>query len=71
MFGVNCAPEIFRRIMCEMLNGCESTVSFLDDIAVAGTSANHDERLKNVLSRLKENNTTLNKEKRRNKSIPA
>lgn len=63
MFGVNCAPEIFQRIMCEMLNGCEGTVSFLDDIAVAGTIENHDERLQKVLGRLKSNNATLNDEK--------
>lgn len=46
-----------------MLNGCEGTVSFLDDIAVAETAANHDERLQKVLQRLKTNNATLNIEK--------
>lgn len=61
MFGVNTAPEAFQRTMTEILAGCEGTVNYLDDILVFGdTQKTHDERLKEVLKRLKENNLTLN-----------
>lgn len=64
MFGINCAPEIFQRIMTEMLTGVEGVIVFIDDIVVFGcTKFQHDERLKEVLSVLKQNRATLNKEK--------
>lgn len=64
MFGINCAPEIFQRVMCDMLNGIEGVIVYIDDIVVAGTTIEqHDARLAKVLSVLRENNATLNKEK--------
>lgn len=64
MFGVNCAPEIFQRIMEEMLAGCPGVVVFIDDIGVTGKDVEeHDQRLRKVLSILKANNATLNKDK--------
>ncbi|XP_049277861.1 uncharacterized protein K02A2.6-like [Anopheles funestus] len=64
MFGINCAPEIFQRIMCQMLVGIEGVVVYIDDIVVAGESKEqHDHRLKEVLEILKRNNATLNEEK--------
>ncbi|XP_049279570.1 uncharacterized protein K02A2.6-like [Anopheles funestus] len=64
MFGINCAPEIFQRIMCEMLSGIEGVIIYIDDIVVWGTNQiEHNERLTKVLSILKENNASLNKAK--------
>lgn len=64
MFGVNCAPEIFQRIMEEMLAGCEGTVNYIDDILISGPDkATHDSRLKKVSSILKQNNAQLNGKK--------
>ncbi|XP_062554188.1 uncharacterized protein K02A2.6 isoform X1 [Armigeres subalbatus] len=61
MFGINCAPEIFQRIMSEMLAGIEGVIVYIDDIVIAGsTIAEHDARLAEVLEVLKENNVKLN-----------
>ncbi|XP_062557693.1 uncharacterized protein K02A2.6-like [Armigeres subalbatus] len=64
MFGINCAPEIFQRVMSEMLAGIDGVVVYIDDVVVAGsTQEEHDTRLQKVLSVLKKNNATLNKSK--------
>lgn len=64
MFGINCAPEIFQRVMCDMLAGIEGVVVYIDDIVVSGeTKEQHDARLAEVLSVLRGNNATLNEEK--------
>lgn len=64
MFGVNTAPEAFQRVMTEILAGCDGMINYLDDILIFGeTQDKHDERLKKVLKRLKENNLTLNEGK--------
>lgn len=49
--------------MFEMLIGCEGTINFIDDIAIAGTDETHDKRLEKVLQVLKANNATLNESK--------
>lgn len=63
MFGVKPAVEVFQKVMTEMLAGCEGTIIYLDDIAVAGSEQNHDERLEKVLKVLKANNASLNSQK--------
>lgn len=64
MFGINCAPEIFQRIMTEMLIGIEGIIVYIDDVVVSGRSQEeHDARLREVLAVLKDNNAMLNKEK--------
>jgi hypothetical protein len=63
-FGICSAPEHFQRRLCEILNGVEGCVNMMDDILVYGRSLEeHDKRLNNVLTRLRENNITLNKGK--------
>lgn len=63
-FGLNSAPEIFQRIMSQLIQGIEGAFCFLDDIIVAGESREqHDMRLENVLKVLRQNNLTLNREK--------
>ncbi|XP_055633584.1 uncharacterized protein K02A2.6-like [Toxorhynchites rutilus septentrionalis] len=64
MFGINCAPEIFQRIMCEMLAGTEGVVVYIDDVVIWGSTVDeHDERLRMVMDILEENHAFLNKEK--------
>ena len=64
MFGINCAPEIFQRVMTEMLAGIDGVVVYIDDVVVAGsTREEHDQRLEKVLSVLEKNNAKLNREK--------
>ncbi|XP_058827614.1 uncharacterized protein LOC131687538 [Topomyia yanbarensis] len=64
MFGINCAPEIFQCIMCEMLVGIDGVVVYIDDIVVWGkTQKKHNDRLEKVLAVLKENRALLNQEK--------
>ncbi|XP_062538889.1 uncharacterized protein K02A2.6-like [Armigeres subalbatus] len=64
MFGINCAPEIFQRIMCEMLADIEGVIVYIDDVVVWGaTLAEHNERLQKVLAVLGKNHALLNKDK--------
>ncbi|XP_062557174.1 uncharacterized protein K02A2.6-like [Armigeres subalbatus] len=64
MFGINCAPEIFQRIMCEMLADIEGVIVYIDDVVVWGaTLAEHNERLQKVLAVLEKNHALLNKDK--------
>ncbi|XP_041786794.1 uncharacterized protein K02A2.6-like [Anopheles merus] len=64
MFGINCVPEIFQRIMTQMLLGIAGVVIYIDDIVIAGKDkVEHDSRLKQVLEILGKNNATLNKDK--------
>ncbi|XP_073820661.1 uncharacterized protein [Musca autumnalis] len=61
MFGITCAPEIFQKIMEQVLNGCDGCLNFIDDIIVyAETKDEHDRRLKKVFDRLRKFNVTLN-----------
>lgn len=64
MFGISCAPEIFQKIMEQVLSGLDGCLNFSDDIIVFGPTKDiHDSRLKLTLDRLKQNNVTLNREK--------
>lgn len=64
MFGINCAPELFQKIMERILCGCDGCLNFIDDIFIYGTTKEeHDRRVEAVLKRLKETNVTLNEEK--------
>ncbi|XP_055590420.1 uncharacterized protein K02A2.6-like [Uranotaenia lowii] len=61
MFGINCAPEIYQRIMTEMLAGIDGVIVYIDDIVVVGaTREQHDSRLMHVLSVLKQNKAKIN-----------
>lgn len=64
MFGISCAPEIFQKIMENLLITCDGTVNFIDDIVVFGSNEKqHDKRLTQVLDTLKQNNVLLNQDK--------
>ena len=63
-FGVSCAPEIFQRVMSDILSGLPGIVVYIDDILVFGSNRQeHDERLACVLDRLKTANLKLNWDK--------
>jgi hypothetical protein len=64
MFGVNCSPEIFQRVMETVLAGIDGVVVFIDDILIFGSRIDElRARTAKVLAALKANNLTLNPEK--------
>lgn len=63
-FGISSAPEIFQRVMTDLLAKHEGTVLFMDDILVYGdTEQQHDERLHQVLTTIKNAGLKLNQKK--------
>ncbi|XP_060085903.1 uncharacterized protein K02A2.6-like [Ylistrum balloti] len=63
-FGLKCSPEIFQRIMDEMLEGIEGAIAVMDDILVAGTDIQHHDRiLREVVERASSYNLKLNFDK--------
>lgn len=64
IYGISSAPEIFQRIMQQMLQDIPGCKSIADDIIIYADSVeNHDKILTLVLTRLREANLTLNKDK--------
>lgn len=63
-FGITSAPEIFQRLMSNLLKGLEGTVVVMDDILVFGSSEEeHDRRLNAVLQTIKASGLKLNRAK--------
>jgi hypothetical protein len=59
--GLCSAPSCFQKILAIILRGCKGTVHLLDDILVCGKSQReHDERLHEVLCRLRVARVRLN-----------
>ena len=53
-FGITSAPEHFQRRMTEILGDIEGVVCLVDNVLVSGkTQEEHDQRLLEVLSRIK------------------
>lgn len=64
MFGIACAPEIFQKVLEQILAGCEGCLNYMDDIIVYADTMEHlNERVQKVMKRLKEYNVQLNQEK--------
>jgi hypothetical protein len=62
-FGISSSPEIFQRIMSQMLAGLPGTVCMMDDVLVHGaTQEEHDDRLHRVLKWIQDSGMTLNPE---------
>lgn len=63
MFGMNCAPEVFSRIISNLLAKCAGCENYIDDILIYGrTKEEHDSRLNKVLFTLNSSGLTLNSE---------
>ena len=63
-FGIMSAPEHFQRRMTEILGDIEGVVCLVDDVLVSGkTQEEHDQRLLEVLSRIKRSGLTLGPDK--------
>ena len=63
-FGVWFAPEIYQRIMDQMLEGVEGAFAITDDILIVGCDLEHHDRiLKEVIKRATDYNLKLNFEK--------
>ena len=63
-FGITSAPEIFQRRMSEVLAGQEGADAIIDDVLIYGkTVAEHDQRLKETLERIKNAGIKLNPDK--------
>lgn len=61
MFGVNCAPEIFQREMCRILEGVENIIVYIDDVLIfADSLENLREKVAKVLIILRAHNLTIN-----------
>nr|DAA65000.1 TPA_exp: gag-pol protein [Drosophila ananassae] len=64
MFGVNSAPEIFQRLLEQMLSKVPNALNFIDDIIIFGaTKSETDNTVKQVCQIFQENNVLLNKDK--------
>jgi hypothetical protein len=64
MFGVNCAPEMYNKVMNQVFQGLEGIKNIFDDVFVHGTTKEeHDNRLEEILKRLQEKELTLNIDK--------
>ena len=63
-FGLSSMQEIFNKKMDNIVEDLEGVAKSTDDFLVYGKNkAEHDSRLRRLLSRFRENNVTLNKEK--------
>ena len=65
-FGLKGAPPTFQRLMNTVLSGLQGIKCFiyLDDIVIHGNSLqNHNEKLREILDRLRENNLKLHPDK--------
>ena len=63
-FGITSAPEIYQRIMSDLLAGLAGVVVYMDDVLITGqTKEEHDDRLQQVLSIVQNAGLKLNREK--------
>ena len=62
--GLKCSAEIFQREMCRIFNDLPGVEIVVDDILVHGRdTAEHDQRLRQVLQRCRDVNLKLNSSK--------
>ena len=60
-FGICSAPEVYQRVMSNILEGIDGVICHVDDVLVHGTTqAEHDARLRAVLEQLQKAGATLN-----------
>jgi hypothetical protein len=62
IFGVSCAPEMYQKVMQQVLQGCEGVHNIMDDIIVhASNQKEHDKCLENAVRVLRDKGITLNR----------
>ena len=60
-FGISSGPEIFHREMSHLLTGIPGVICNIDDVLISGSNQKeHDERVQQVLQRMREAGMTLN-----------
>ncbi|CAM1322183.1 Uncharacterised protein r2_g3063 [Pycnogonum litorale] len=60
-FGISSGPEVFQREMCHLLAGIPGVICDIDDVLVSGKDrVEHDQRLDEVLHKMKKAGITLN-----------
>lgn len=53
VFGISCAPEMFQKVIEQILSDCPNAINFIDDIIVVGkTEEEHDKGLQSVLKKV-------------------
>ena len=63
-FGIASAPEVFHRVITEILDGLEGCFNYIDDILVWGRKKEeHDQRLHAVLQQIEQRGLKLTKRK--------
>ena len=63
-FGISSAPEVFQKVMNDLLLGLKNVVCYMDDCLVYGTDLkSHNAALEAVLSKLRDSGVRLNLEK--------
>ena len=63
-FEISSAPELYQKIVRDILQGLPGIENAADDMVVHGTTlTQHDRRLNQLLKRLAENNVTVNPDK--------
>ena len=54
MFGISCAPEMYQKVLHQILQECDGAHNIVDDVIVhAPTKEEHDKRFENVVRVLK------------------
>ena len=60
-FGISSAPEILQRTMNKILEGVPGVICHMDDVIIHGTTREeHDQRVDEVMERIKRSGMTLN-----------
>ena len=62
-FGITSAPEIFQRVMSEMLQGLDGVQAIIDILIYGKTREEHDIRLDKVMERIRTCGLKLNQDK--------
>ena len=64
MFGISCAPEMYHKVLHQVLQECDGAHNILDDVILhAPTEEEHDKRFENVVRVLSSGGLTLNRDK--------
>ena len=59
-FGISCAPEMYQRVLHQVLQECDGAHNILDNVIVhAPTEEEHDKRFENVVRVLSSRRLTL------------